>query len=109
MAVGDRKILNPLKPLVNRLPHGFRNRVFLISAIFLIWMLAFDKANILTQIRLSRTVGRLKADKVFYQTKLKETEAQRLDMQTNKEKFARERYFMKAADEDVFIIEKEPK
>ena len=48
-------------------------------------------------------------DKVFYLNKLKEAHQERIDMQSNQEKFAREHYYMKAADEDVFVIEKENK
>ena len=106
MALGDRKVLNPFKPLINQLPSGFRNRVFLILAIFLIWMLLFDKASVYTQYKLSRTVNKLQNDKVFYLNQIKEVEAQRLDMENNTEKFARERYFMKTNDEDVFVIDK---
>lgn len=106
MALGDRTVLNPFKPLVNKLPQGFRNRVFIILAVFFIWMVAFDKANLFTQIKLARTVSKLHNDKVYYENQLKEVEAQRLDMESNTEKFARERYFMKTTDEDVFVIDK---
>ncbi len=106
MALGDRTVLNPFKPLVNKLPQGFRNRVFIILTIFFIWMLIFDKANLFTQIKLARTVSRLQNDKIYYQNQIKEVEAQRLDMENNTEKFARERYFMKTSDEDVFVIDK---
>lgn len=106
MALGDRTVLNPFKPLVNRLPQGFRNRVFIILVFFFAWMLFLDKANVFTQIKLARTVGKLQNDKVYYQNKIKEVEAQRLDMESNTEKFARERYFMKTNDEDVFVIDK---
>ena len=106
MALGDRKVLNPFAPLVSQLPSGFRNRIFIILAIFIVWMLFFDKASLLTQYRLTRTVGKLGADKIYYQNQLREVERQRQDIETNTEKFARERYFMKAADEDVFVIDK---
>ncbi len=106
MALGDRTVLNPFKPLVNKLPQGFRNRVFIILAVFFIWMVAFDKANLFTQIKLARTVSKLHNDKVYYENQIKEVEAQRLDMESNTEKFARERYFMKTNDEDVFVIDK---
>jgi hypothetical protein len=106
MAIGDRKLLNPFKPLIKQLPQGLQNRAFLVGLLFLLWMLFFDKASVYTQYRLTRTLKRLQSDKVFYQNKLKEVELQRLDMENNSEKFARERYYMKANDEDVFIIEK---
>lgn len=69
-------------------------------------MLFFDKANIFAQFRLQRAIKRLEVDKTYYENKLQEVEKERIDMENNKEKFAREHYFMKAADEDVFIIEK---
>ena len=106
MALGDRKVLNPFKPLVNKLPQGFRNRFFIILAIFIVWMLLFDKASLYTQYKLARTVTKLQNDKIYYQNQIKEVEAQRLDMENNTEKFARERYFMKTNDEDVFVIDK---
>ena len=109
MALGDRKVHNPFKPLVNKLPSGFKNRVFIILAIFLIWMLLFDKASVYTQYKLVRTVNKLQNDKIYYQNQIKEVEAQRQDMESNTEKFARERYFMKANDEDVFVIDKPAK
>lgn len=107
MAIGNRVIVNPFKPLMKKLPEGLPNRVVLISLAFLLWMLFFDRASVYTQYKLFTTVKNLKTDKVYYQNKLQEVEVQRRDMENNSEKFARERYYMKAADEDVFVIEKE--
>jgi cell division protein FtsB len=107
MALGNRTVLNPFQPLIKQLPQGFRNRVFIILAVFILWMLFFDKASLVTQIQLSQTVRKLNNDKIYYQNKIKEVEQQRLDIENNPEKFARERYFMKAPDEDVFVIDKQ--
>lgn len=106
MAIGDRKVVNPFKPVINRLPRTFQNRYYIIILVFLLWMLFFDQADFFTQYKLSRTIKRLEKDKVFYQNKLKEIQQQKIDMDNNKEKFARERYYMKATDEDVFVVEK---
>lgn len=104
-----RTVINPFKPLINKLPQGIRNRYYLVLLVFCLFILFFDKANIFAQFRLQRAIKRLEADKTFYEQKLLDVEKERLDMENNKEKFAREHYFMKAADEDVFIIEKADK
>ncbi len=106
MALGNRLVLNPLKPLIKKLPKGVQNRYWLLLLIFLLWLAIFDKANLWTQLRLQRSVTRLENDKIYYQNKLKEVQQEKADIESNKEKFAREHYFMKAADEDVFIIDK---
>jgi cell division protein DivIC len=102
----QRTVINPFKPVINRLPKGLQNRYYLVLIIFLIWILIFDKANLWAQFRLQRTIKSLENDKVFYQNKVKEVQQEKLDIERDKEKFAREHYYMKTNDEDVFVIEK---
>lgn len=101
-----RTVVNPFKPLMNQLPKGLRNRYYVVLIVFVLFMLLFDKADFWTQYKLQRSIKNLEKDKVFYQNKLKEVQQERIDMENNKEKFAREHYYMKASDEDVFVIEK---
>ena len=100
-------INNPLQPLLERLPKPLRNKYFLVLAVFAAWMVFFDKHDVITQWRLQRTVDKLEEDKAFYTQKIKEAEQTRLDLEANREEFARERYYMKESDEDVFVIVKE--
>jgi cell division protein FtsB len=102
----QRLVINPFKPLINRLPVGLQSRYFLVILLFLLWMLIFDKADVFTQLKLKRTIRNLDNDKVYYRDKLKEVQQEKEDMQNNPEKFAREHYYMKSPDEDVFVIDK---
>ncbi len=86
------------------LPAPLRNRYFLTAALFIGFMVFFDRHDILTQWRLQRSVNKLEMDKQFYEDKIEEAEQERLDMEVNQEQFARERYFMQKNNEDVFII-----
>ncbi len=97
---------NLLSPGLKRTLKPFRNRFFLILLLFFGWLVFFDKHDILTQIKLQRTVNQLENDKVEYRAKIKQAQQERLDLEQNKEKFAREQYYMKKSDEDVFVIEK---
>ena len=106
MAIGDRRIINPFKPILNNVSSGALNRYWMVLAVFIIWMAFLDKASFWTQYKLSRSIKHLQADKIYYQNKMKELDQTRLDIQNDREKFARERYFMKTTDEDVFVIDK---
>lgn len=95
---------NSFQAIKDQVPAPLRNRYFLVLALFFAWMIFFDRHDIITQWRLQRTVNKLEADKEFYSEKIEEAEQERLDLDINDEKFAREQYYMKKSDEDVFII-----
>ncbi|MCB0705070.1 MAG: septum formation initiator family protein [Saprospiraceae bacterium] len=87
------------------LPPPLRNPFIVVLIIFGIWMFLFDGANVFTQWRLSQSVENLEEDKAYYQDRIKEVEAEQQSFDENVEEYAREKYYMKKANEDVFIIE----
>jgi len=95
-----------------RLINLFRNKYFLVSLAFVVWMIFFDKNDLFSQYQYHQEVNKLKQEREFY---LKETAkvAKDLDELTSNpqklEKFAREKYLMKKDNEDVFVIVKEKK
>lgn len=98
---------NPLQALLKRLPAPLRNKYFLVIVAFLFYMIFIDRHDLLTQVQLQSTVNQLEQERDFYQEKIKEAQEERLDMEVNQERFARETYFMQKQDEDVFIIVEE--
>ncbi len=98
---------NPFKPLVRQIPAPFRNKYFLVLAVFITWMIFFDKHDILTQWQLQQTLNKMEEDKAYYESKLQEAWQHKQDIETNKEKFARENYYLQKEHEDVFIIVEE--
>ena len=98
---------NPLQPLLDQLPKPLRNKYFLVLVVFFTWMFFVDKHDIMTVIGLQQTVNKLEEDKTYYSKKLEEAKQERLDLEVNKEKFARERYYMQKSNEDVYIIVEE--
>ena len=98
---------NPFQDIINNLPAPLKNRYFLVLGLFFFWMIFFDKHNVLVQWRLQKTLNTLEDDKAYYNEKVKEAEQMRYDLKVNREKFAREKYFMKRNNEDVFIIIKD--
>jgi len=103
MALGK----SPLQKWLEDVPAPLKNKYFLVLAMFLFWMIFFDKHDFITQWQLQRTVDKLEEDKAYYSKKIEEAEQDRYDLEVNREKFARERYYLQKSDEDVFIIKKE--
>ncbi|MDB5006545.1 MAG: Cell division protein FtsB [Mucilaginibacter sp.] len=92
---------------MKRLIDLFKNKYFLISIAFLVWMVFFDRNDLFSQYQYHQQVGKLKQERDFY---LKETAKVNTDLDEltsnpqKLEKFAREKYLMKKGNEDVFVI-----
>ncbi|MFZ4543767.1 MAG: FtsB family cell division protein [Saprospiraceae bacterium] len=100
---------NTLHPILRKLPPPFRNRYSLTLICFGIWMLLIDRHDLWTQWKLSATMRKLGNDRAYYKSKIEEISNDEKDVQLHKEKYAREKYFMSKANEDVFIIEDKTK
>ena len=85
-------------------PGPLRNKYFLALFLFFGWMIFFDKHDILTQWSLQNTVNKLEEDKTYYNEQIEIAKEQQVELEENAEKIAREKYYMKKDNEDVFII-----
>lgn len=84
-----------------------RNKYFLAVVAFVVWMLFFDKNDIFSQYEYRSEVNKLQQEKDFYvkETAIVKKDLNELDSNLNTaEKFAREKYFMKKDNEDVFVV-----
>jgi len=97
-----KKVNNPL----NSIPAPMRNRYFLVLALFFAWMVFFDRHDLLTQWKLSKSVEELEVKKAYFSEKIIEAKEDKKEIESNREKFAREKYYMHKKDEEVFIIQK---
>lgn len=98
---------NPWQALWGRLPAPLQNKYYLTLVVFFFILVVLDRNSLWTQWRLHRAQQRLEKDRVYYQDKIKEARDEADDFDLTKEKFAREHYYMKRRDEDVFIIKDE--
>ena len=97
-----KKVTNPL----NSIPAPIRNRYFLVLALFFAWMVFFDRHDLLTQWKLSKSVEQLEYRKSYFSEKIIEAKKNKKEIESNREKFAREKYYMHKKDEEVFIIQR---
>ncbi|MDA9554762.1 septum formation initiator family protein [Pelobium sp.] len=98
---------------MKRLIDLLKNKYFLCTIAFLVWMLFFDRNDLASQYEYRSQVKKLEEEKEFYTQEIAKAEKDLQELTTNKEKletFARERYFMKKDNEDVFVVvEDKPK
>jgi len=92
---------------MKRLINLIKNKFFLITLAFLVWMIFFDKNDLFSQYQYHQQLSKLKQERDFYKKETAKV-AKDLDELTSNpqklEKFAREKYLMKKANEDVFVI-----
>jgi cell division protein FtsB len=92
------------------LPH-LRNRYVLTLLGFITWISFFDRNDLISQHSYKTQLGRLRDEKEYYVTEISKSRHDLNDLVSSKknlEKFARERYLMKKADEDIFIFVEKP-
>jgi len=87
-----------------------QNRFWLTILIFIVWVGLFDDNNLIDRISSLKRLNQLNEDKVYLLNKISEDKQNLENLKNNEqtiEKFAREQYFMKRDNEDVFIIVEE--
>jgi len=87
-----------------------QNRFWLTILIFIVWVGLFDDNNLIDRISSLKKLNQLNEDKVYLLNKISEDKQNLENLKNNEqtiEKFAREQYFMKRDNEDVFIIVEE--
>ncbi len=81
----------------------------LIVILFIVWMLFFDTNSYLIHRELDKEIDGLKDNTEFYQKQIDDDKSfiQKMDDSEEMEKFAREKYYLKKENEDIYIIEHE--
>ena len=91
----------------DKIPQIIRNKYILTIIIFVIWLLLFDSNNLIARYKDLRELHKLKTDREYYMNRIEVDKKKLYELKTdnhNLEKFAREQYHMKKADEDLYII-----
>jgi cell division protein FtsB len=87
-----------------------KNKFFLVTVVFLVWLIFFDNNNILSRIESKKKLRALQEQKAYYLEEIEKNKKETIDLQTDTgdiEKFAREKYLMKRDSEEVFIVVEE--
>ncbi|WP_439153368.1 FtsB family cell division protein [Winogradskyella sp.] len=98
MAIFNNKYLKP-----------FKNIYLLVLIVFVIWMLFFDAHSWLFHYELNSDIEDLEYQKEHYKNEMARDNKAIKELSTEEgiERNARETYYMKKPDEDIYIIEYE--
>ena len=83
------------------------NKFVLSVILFLIWIAFFDRNDLFTQWDRKQELNKLEESTTYYENEIAETKKNLMDLSNNPElleKFARENFYLKRQNEEVFII-----
>lgn len=85
------------------------NKYVLVLLIFCIWMLFLDSNSWLVHRELNQEINEIEANREYYIKEIQHDKQilEELNDSLEIERFARETYFMKRPDEEIYIIEYE--
>lgn len=97
---------------MKRLIDLFKNKFFLVTVAFIVWMMFFDTNDLLSQYKCHNEVVKLEKERDFYLKQTAQVSKDLDELTSNREKlekFAREKYLMKRDNEDVFVVVRQKK
>lgn len=84
-----------------------RNKYLVTLAGMLIWITFFSQYSLMERARLARELNQLRQEKEYYLDQITRDSTRLYELTTdrdNLEKFAREQYYMKKPNEDIFVV-----
>ena len=98
-----------LKNIANRYPflRFFGNRYVLVLIFFIVWIIFLDNYSYFEHRILDKEIEELEENRDYYIQEIKKdsTSIRQLNDPDQTEKYAREKYYMKRENEDIYIIE----
>lgn len=89
------------------IPSTWINKYSVVSVLFLTWILFLDKYNVFAYNKLTGIIHRLEDEKVDYQEKISQALLDKKDLESDAEKFAREKHLMHKPNEEIVLIQKQ--
>ncbi len=90
------------------IPKWVKNRYFIATSIFIVWVLFLNEQNLFTTYFSYRgELKKLEQSKAYYEQEIGNAREKLHQLKENPaalEKFAREKYWMKKDDEDLYVI-----
>lgn len=85
-----------------------KNKYFLSAIIFAVWISFFDRNDLFTQWDRKQELKKLDGSASFYEKEIANTKKDLMDLNNNEailEKFAREKFYMKRGNEEIFLVD----
>ena len=83
------------------------NKYGFVAIIFFVWMLFFDRNDLINKLRQKNKLNQMKQDQLYFTEETQKDMSMLKEMMNNPktlERFAREKYLMKKDNEDIFVF-----
>lgn len=103
----QHSIVTILKKKWQQMPKILKNKYALVFVLFLVWLIFLDPNNFIKRIKSYNQLDKLKNEKQYYEKQIEESRQALEDIKNDKEnieKYAREKYYMKKSNEDLFVV-----
>lgn len=105
-----KMLIMEAKELGSKIVKPIFNKYLIVLAGFVVWIMFFDENNWRQHQQNRKELAQLEAQVNFYKQKIEADKRKLYELQTNDanlEKFAREQFLMKKADEEIYVIVEE--
>ncbi len=106
-----KKLIKDLKPKISKnkslVVKYILNKYVITIICFLIWMIFFDNTSFLVVNELNKDISKNEEQLAYYKAEYEKNNAYFMKLMNNKgekERYARENYFMKKPNEEIFIL-----
>ncbi len=93
--------------LLIHIPTWLKNKFFISLAAFAVWMLFFDERDVFTMSHHRQELRELQQSKKYYTDQINKEKTELEKLKNNPatlEKYAREKYYMKRDNEELFLV-----
>lgn len=101
------KDINPKSDTLKFIQNYILNKYVITIVLFLVWMIFFDKTSFLVIHELNGEINKYEEQLEYYKSEYEKNDKfykKLMNNKSEKEKYARENYFMKKPNEEIFIL-----
>lgn len=101
------KDVQPKSPTFKLIRKYFLNKYFITVFLFLVWMIFFDSTSFLVIHEMNGEINKYEKQLTYYKSEYQKNDIfykKLMNNKSEKEKYARENYFMKKPNEEIFIL-----
>lgn len=108
--MAEKELIKDIKPkseTMKFIQSYILNKYVITISLFLIWMIFFDKTSFLVINELNGEINKYEKQLTYYKAEYEKNDQfykKLMNNKSEKEKYARENYFMKKPNEEIFIL-----
>lgn len=96
-----------IKSIGEKIPNFLKNKWAISFVVLFVWVLFFEDINLFSLYNTKNKINSLETEWEFKEKRIQQAEEKKALILFNPEKYARETFWMKKSDEELFILQEE--